>query len=249
MPTFLDGQQNLSALTVPGVYVDIIPPRPNLVGQPTNNVGLVGVASWGPVGGVTLVSNPTDAAVKIGVPVIRTYDMATYVAAASNVGGAAIYNCVRVSDGTDVAATATIQTSCLTLTGLYTGTLGNQIRFSMAQGTATGSFMASIAFPGAAPEIFNNIGQGISNPQTTAGTGYTAVPSVALAYSFASATNPNNVTPAVRATLTAVSATVGSTSGCSGFAIGDTMTLVGGYVLTIATLSGGAPATVTVTNG
>ena len=43
MPVFLDGQQNLAALTVPGVYGDIILPTPMLLGLPTNIMGLVGV--------------------------------------------------------------------------------------------------------------------------------------------------------------------------------------------------------------
>jgi hypothetical protein len=104
MPVFLDGQQNLAALTVPGVYGDIILPTPLLLGTPTNIEGLVGVGSWGPTNFLIAVSDPTSAALAVGPPVIRTYDMSTYVSAASQVGGAIAFYLVRVTDGTDVAA-------------------------------------------------------------------------------------------------------------------------------------------------
>lgn len=245
MPTFLDGQQNLAAINLPGVYIDIIPPKPNLVGAPTNKVGLVGVASWGAVGGLISISNSTDAAVKIGTPQVRPYDMSSYVEAATQVGGRAIYNCIRVSDGTDVAATASIQSGCITLTGACTGSQGNGIRFTMATGTALGSFMASIAFPGATPEIFNNIGNGLGSIAVTAGTGYTKVPTVTPTFTFASANNPNNIAPVVQAALGVVSGTV-VTGGTSGFVVNDLITLSNGVILKVATVSTGVISTVTV---
>lgn len=154
---FLDGQQNLAALTVPGVYGDIILPSPFIAGTPTNIEGLVGVASWGPLNAVIPVSKPSDAAVMIGPPVIRTYDMSSYIAAASQVGGAIGFYCVRISDGTDVAASANIVSTALTVTGKYTGTLGNKIQFSIQQGSLANSLMAVVSFPGMVPEQFNNI--------------------------------------------------------------------------------------------
>jgi hypothetical protein len=266
MPVFLDGQQNLAGLSVPGVYGDIILPTPFLQGLPTNIEGLVGVASWGPLNAVIPVSKPTDAALAIGPPVNRTYDMSSYVSAASQVGGAIGFMCVRVSDGTDAAATgvlagaatgtvtftvqptaaqvlvinsvstsfvasgatgnqvnigatlsatlsnlmaylATVQTAglvacnysmtgniltinanaggvggnsftlsttvtgatasgatlagggvtALTLTGKYSGVLGNQIQVSIQNGTKPGSYLVNIVFPGLAPAQYNNI--------------------------------------------------------------------------------------------
>jgi hypothetical protein len=272
MPVFLDGQQNLAALTVPGVYGDIILPTPMLLGTPTNIEGLVGVASWGPLNAQIPVSKPTDAALSIGPPVIRTYDMSSYVSAASQVGSAIGFICVRVSDGTDTAAFAQIQSGaayatgsvvftanpavsdtltidgtiitfvasgatgtqvniganlaatlqnlltmlqssananlilltyslqnytlnltaassgtggnaltlaksstamalsgatltggsaggapCITITGKYSGILGNKIQFSIQNGTMANTYMAVVAFPGMVPEQFNNI--------------------------------------------------------------------------------------------
>lgn len=153
---FVDGTQNLAALTIPGVYVDIIPPNPFLQGNPTNIEGLVGVASWGPLNAIIPISKPVDAAVNIGPPVIRTYDMSSYVSAASQVGGAIGFLCVRVSDGTDLAATVTVQ-SAITITGKYTGVLGNKITVSIQNGSAANSWMGVVSFPGSTPEQFNNV--------------------------------------------------------------------------------------------
>lgn len=152
---FLDGQQNLAALSVPGVYGDIILPTPFIVGLPTNIEGLVGVGSWGPLNAVIPVTNSNDCALQIGVPTIRNADIASYVAAATLVGGAIGFKCVRVSDGTDLAATGTIG-GCL-LTGKYTGTLGNKITASIQNGTLANSYMGVISFPGLVPEQFNNV--------------------------------------------------------------------------------------------
>src|SRR6266404_3606743 len=120
MPVFLDGQQNLAALTVPGVYGDILLPQPFLLGLPTNIEGLVGVGSWGPLNGQIGVSKPADMALSFGPPVIRNYDMSSYVSASSQVGGAIGYICVRVSDGTDTAATAAVQAGATNATGTIT---------------------------------------------------------------------------------------------------------------------------------
>jgi hypothetical protein len=117
MPTFLDGQQNLATLTVPGVYGDIILPTPLLLGTPTNIEGLVGVASWGPTHGLIPISKPSDAALSIGPPVIRNCDISSYVSASSQVGGAIGYMGVRVTDGTDTAATLSVQSGAAAATG------------------------------------------------------------------------------------------------------------------------------------
>lgn len=117
MPVFLDGQQNLAALTVPGVYGDIILPTPMLLGTPTNIEGLVGVASWGPLNSQIPISKPADAALSIGPPAIRTYDLSSYVSMACQLGGAIGFSCIRVSDGTDAAASIAIQSGAAPATG------------------------------------------------------------------------------------------------------------------------------------
>ena len=292
MPVFLDGQQNLATLTVPGVYGDIILPQPFLLGLPTNVEGLVGVASWGPLNSQIPVSKPSDAALSIGPPVVRNYDMSSYISAASQVGGSIGFTCIRVSDGTDTFANTAVQTgaaaatgtitindntlgtntivvngvtvtwgttvlvgataaattqnlltflqssangsltvmtyalqvvggitvpntivctavtpgtggnsftlnngtstthvtmsganlsggvasgaTCMTITGKYSGTLGNKIQFSIQNGTAANTYMGVVVFPGMVPEQFNNV----AGPTVASGTlSMIAVPS------------------------------------------------------------------------
>ena len=243
MPTFLDGQQNLSALQIPGVYVDIVPPQPFLTGVPTNMVGLVGAASWGPLNAPVVFSGPDSCSVIFGTPIIRKYDLPTYVWAASNVGNAIGYYGVRVSDGTDTAATAAIQTSAMTLTAKYTGALGNTIKFQLVSGSAAGSIMAVVSFAGRPPEQFNNIGKGVDTVTTVAGSGYTGVPAISVTAA------PAGGTTAVVTPVLTVSAVPTVSAGGSGYAVNDTITLANGLVLKVATLAVSAVATVTIVNG
>lgn len=155
--TFLDGSQNLAALTVPGVYVDIIPPAPIIVGVPTNIVGLVGTGTWGPVNSPVNFNTLDDCAGIFGFPQVRSYDLATYVAAASSIGGSIAFAGVRVTDGTDTAASVVALTNCITFTAKYTGTRGNGISVTIQNGSKASSYCAVVNFPGRTPERFDNI--------------------------------------------------------------------------------------------
>lgn len=157
MPTFVDGQQNLSALQVPGVYLGIVTPRPFMNGVPTNMVGIVGAASWGPVNAPFAFSGPDTCATVYGTPQARKYDLPTFVWVAALMGSAIGFYGVRVTDGTDVAATGAVQANCLNLTAKYSGTLGNSIKFQLSVGSAPNSYMAIVSMPGRQPEQFNNI--------------------------------------------------------------------------------------------
>ena len=161
--SFIDGTVNIASITNPGVYTDIIPPQPLVYGSPTNIQGIVGVAQWGPIGAPIFFNTPAQCQGIFGVPAVRTYDMPTYVWAASQQGnqntptGGVTFCGVRVTDGTDTAASVVVLTNCITFTSKYTGTLGNQTSVVFAAGTAANSFAVSISFPGRAPELFNNI--------------------------------------------------------------------------------------------
>ena len=101
------GQINTTALSVPGLYVQIVPPSWTLLnGVPTNILGIVGTATWGPVDSPTIASGVTDTASQFGAMQPRKYDLGTAVAAASSQGGSAALRLVRVTDGTDVAASS-----------------------------------------------------------------------------------------------------------------------------------------------
>jgi len=154
------GQLNVTGLVVPGVYPQIVPPQNQVVnGVPSNLLGVVGTASWGPVNAPTIVGTSQEYTSYFGPIVNRKYDAGTVVYAAS-LQGANNFNVVRVTDGTDTAAAATVQassTNAITFTSKYTGTFGNSISVSIANGSAANSYAVIIAAPGIAAEKFDNI--------------------------------------------------------------------------------------------
>ncbi len=157
MPISQLGNINTAALVVPDLYVQIVPPQ-NLVlnGVPTNRIGVVGTASWGPVGQPIIVGNAADYYRAFGPVINRRYEMGTQVSTAIQ-QGAQDFRCVRVSSGMDVAATGTLGTASLVLTGRYTGTLGNTIVATIAAGSKSGTWRLTIGMPGQQPEVFDNI--------------------------------------------------------------------------------------------
>jgi len=153
------GALNLAALTVPGVYVNIVPPTPTFInGVPTDIMGVVGTATWGPVdspvvvGGVSAIFGPIQP---------RLFDLQTAISVAVQ-QGANNFACVRVTDGTDTAAAASVQSNCLTLTSRYTGSFGDDIVVTIAPGSKVGTFQATVTGPGLQPENYNNIGFGLT---------------------------------------------------------------------------------------
>ncbi|MBV8465913.1 MAG: phage tail protein, partial [Burkholderiales bacterium] len=151
------GAINTTALIVPDIYVQIMPPSvAYLNGLPTNILGIVGTATWGPVNSPTVVASMADYANKFGALQARKYDAGTAVAAAV-LQGACNMRIVRVTDGTDTAATATLGTNGLTVTAKYSGSLGNGIQVTLAAGTAANTTKVIVAFPGQTPEVFDNV--------------------------------------------------------------------------------------------
>ena len=158
MPIVQQGSINTTALVVPDLYVQIVPPQ-NLFlnGVPTNVIGLVGTASWGPVGQPAIIGSMSDYAAAFGPVMARKYDMGTQIAAAVQ-QGASNFRCVRVTDGTDTAATLTLPGTSFTLVALYSGSLGNQIAVSLGTGSQAGTWRMTVALPGLQPEVFDNVG-------------------------------------------------------------------------------------------
>lgn len=157
MPIVASGSINTTALVVPGLYIQIVPPQ-NLVlnGVPTNVIGVVGTATWGPTNQALTIGSMADYARSFGAVQNRKYDMGTAVAIAVQQGAQA-FRCVRVTDGTDAAATATIQTNGLTVTALYSGTSGNNIVFTISAGSKASTWRAVVGMPGLTPEVYDNI--------------------------------------------------------------------------------------------
>jgi hypothetical protein len=162
MPVFAQGAINTTALIVPDLYVQIVPPQSLLLnGVPTDILGVVGSASWGPVGEPTIIGSMSDYAAAFGPVIARKYDMGTQVATAVQ-QGAANFRCVRATDGTDTAASLTVL-SAISFTAIYTGSLGNQLTVTISAGSAANSWCITIALPGLSPEVFDNIlGSGVA---------------------------------------------------------------------------------------
>ena len=163
------GALNTTALVVPGLYINIVPPGLlALNGVPSNLVGVVGTASWGPVGLPVTCSGPSDCTQAFGAMQNRKYDLGTQVATAS-AQLANNFACVRVTDATDVAATIVVQSTCITFNARYTGTLGNSATVTIANGSRGATFKATVsigggvsAFPSPVPEVFDNLALGLS---------------------------------------------------------------------------------------
>jgi uncharacterized protein len=163
MPIIQQGSVNSTALVVPDLYVQIVPPQ-NLVlnGVPTNVVGVVGTASWGPVAQPVIIASMADFARSFGPVVARKYDMGTQVATAVQ-QGAQNFRCVRVTDGTDTAAQVVVPGTTATFTALYTGSLGNQVSIVLQAGAAANTWRLIVTLPGLQPEVYDNIaGDGAS---------------------------------------------------------------------------------------
>ncbi len=167
MPIVQQGAVNTTALIVPDLYVQIVAPQ-NLVlnGVPTNLIGLVGTACWGPIGQPVVIGSMSDYARNFGSLQARKYDMGTAVAVAVQQGASA-FRCVRVTDGTDQAASVTYTPSGLTAslvaTARYTGSFGNSLTVALQVGTQAGSYRMVVSAPGIFPEVFDNItGSGAS---------------------------------------------------------------------------------------
>src|ERR1700739_2796837 len=108
MPIVQQGSINTTALVVPDLYVEIVPPQ-NLIlnGVPTNTLGIVGTSTWGPVNTPVIIASMSDSYVNF-VPVMPCKcDMGTQVATAVQ-QGALDFRCVRVSDGNDTYASVNV---------------------------------------------------------------------------------------------------------------------------------------------
>lgn len=156
------GSVNPTALIVPDLYVQIIPPQVALLnGVPTNKIGIIGTATWGPTNAPTPISNMIQYSLNFGAIQARKFDLGTAVAAAV-MQGANNIACVRVTDGTDVAATIAVKDGAavtgLTATAKYTGSLGNSVVITVANGSKASTYKFTVQLPNLQPEIFDNIG-------------------------------------------------------------------------------------------
>ncbi|CAE6838277.1 hypothetical protein [Paraburkholderia nemoris] len=252
MPVYQAGSLNVTALQAPDLYVIIQPPAIAYInGVATDGLGLVGVGSWGPVNAAMMgVGNSAQAQTLVGPVTVRSHDIATAVAI-GDLNGVQNYILVRVTDGTDTAASAALKdtqgspVTGMTLTGFYTGIVGNGITANIVAGTAASTYKLSIQRNGFTPEVFDNVSQGVSGGSVTAGTGYTSVPGLAI--SAPQAANGVQATGSVSLKVLSANVTGGGASGGTGYVTNDTITMPNGVILTV-TASAGVITALAVTN-
>ncbi|GAB0116884.1 phage tail protein [Acidisoma sp. 7E03] len=157
------GALNTTALVVPDLYVQLVPPAHLLLnGVPSNLIGVVGSASWGPVNKPLIIGNMAEYAASFGPVMNRPFDMGTHVAIATQQGASA-FRCLRVTDGTESAATAEGPAGCIHFTAIHSGSLGNRLSVTLSAGSKAGSWAAIIGLPGLPVERFDNVeGNGAS---------------------------------------------------------------------------------------
>jgi len=161
MPVIQEGSVNTSALRVPDVYVQILSPRHSLLnGVPTNILGIVGTAAFGPKNSPVTISSAADYDKWFGPVLTDSFDLGTAVSVAV-LNGANNMRCVRVTDDTDVAAFASVLDSLdaegVLITAKYTGSIANTFSVKMETGSKANSFKITISRPNYVPEIFDNI--------------------------------------------------------------------------------------------
>lgn len=219
MPIVQEGAINTTALWVPNPYVQIVAPKNYLInGVPTNIVGVVGTASWGPVNTATIIGSAADYVAQFGTVVNRKYDLGTSIAIM--VGqGASNFRVVRVTDGTDTKASAALSTD-ITFTSKYSGSLGNTTKVTLGTGSAVGTWSAVVSISGNVPEKFDNL--------TGAGNAFWAGLAAAINSGQTGARGPSQIITAVAGvgTSTPTAGTTTLSGGTDGAAV-DTADMIG----------------------
>ena len=258
MPISQTGQINISALNVPDAYIQITPPQFLFGGTSTNKGGFVGTASWGPVNAPQPFANYSQYATIFGPTINRLYDMGGHVFLASAQGGAGAFYGIRVTDGTDVAASALLTSSGVTgatLTAKYTGSLGNSLKAVLSQGSQNGLAVKASGY------VNFTANPTATTTLTIGGTALTAIASGATAAQFnigatlaltlanlLSTLNTSTDSNIVQNTYSVVGTQLVITSKTAGVA-GNATTLattITSATVSGATLSGGLAATTTV---
>lgn len=212
---FDQGNVNIASLTAPGGYVQIIPPLGIIIALPTNAVAFIGTASWGPVNKATPSGSPTTSVSQFGqfnAALNDPFDLArdTLIAfqQAQSSASLTVWQ-VRITDGTDVAASKVLQDSAgtpangVTLTARYTGIGGNSITVIVSTGSKTNTFNVQVvaSFAGMQNEFYQNLPGGSAFWQALAD---------ALAQGQSNVRGPSELLVASNISTTAVAPALGS---------------------------------------
>lgn len=167
------GSVNPAAIQAPGVYVVETLPQAPISGVATNRIGTIGTASWGEVDVPVTSGSLTEAISNFGNPSASDpFDLMTHVLCQTSMGANNLV-CVRVTDGTDIKASIAIvdvtsptPVTGMTVTAVYSGTVGNTLNVIVSAGTnstvGTPLFKVTVFFPigfgNGVPEVYDNIG-------------------------------------------------------------------------------------------
>lgn len=144
------GNLNIAALQTDDAYVQIVAPPNFIVGVPTDVVGMVGTASWGPVGIPVRLGSGNDAVQQFGsmssASLADPHDLATdlFLAFGQSSSQATLEGwATRVSDGTDVAASMimSVATTATPTTATIAGslTVGDGLQLIATSSALSGS--------------------------------------------------------------------------------------------------------------
>jgi hypothetical protein len=169
------GSINLAALVTPGVIVVIVPPPLYGQPQPTDTGCVLGTASWGKTNIPYLMGSTGDLNYDFGgingmVSYNDPYDLAehaniAFMQANGQQSSLQLFG-IRVSDGTDLAATIALKDTTTgtaltggTATAICTGLYGDQIKINFTAGNLPNTINATITakFRANRPESFLNI--------------------------------------------------------------------------------------------
>lgn len=167
MPGAIVAFGSISGYGANNVYIVVKPPQPVIGGSGRlANGGTIGAAGWGPTNTPVVSGSPQEALATWGGPIAGNVaplvqEAALFLSQRPQGGHVG----VRVSDGTDLAATGAITDStaagALLATALFTGTEGNKIKIIRTKGTKdTGGAPMSkviVQLGQFAPEIYDNI--------------------------------------------------------------------------------------------
>jgi len=160
----------LSAPPAPGLYIQVLNPPNFITGIATDVIGVVGTASWGPKNSPQLLGSPSQANQIFGgvtaAALTDIHDLPTdLLIAFSQAQGTGILQAwgVRVTDGTDIAASVVVTDTGGTVTGItlnavYSGVLGNSLSMTISAGSIPTTFTVQIApFAGGNVEVYPNL--------------------------------------------------------------------------------------------
>lgn len=160
----INGNTTLSTYNAPGAYVNVQSPSPSGAATAQFGLGIIeGTCSWGPKNQLMFFSDVPSLYAAGGKQTTATHDaIAEAIQACSQSKNLAL---LRVSDGTDVAASVVLKDTGAvnggTATAKYTGTEGDNITIALATGfnSTSGSptVSATITRKGYASETFANI--------------------------------------------------------------------------------------------